>query len=337
MYGFSARSAATTARCLAAAMLMAMPLAAQSSAASARAAERVAARRSNSDPSARDVDTTFTVASTGIVDITIRRGRLWVRGTNRSDAGLWSNGARVRVRSAGVTSSLDIGDVFVRDNTARNRNSKSDDEPQVRLELPRGARVVIHGASASAKVADMNGDVEVHLQSGDIELNKIGGRAILETLSGSMLLTDGVGDLHVITTSGDVTARGVRGAIDVSSTSGSVDIDAERASQVSIDGVSGEVRLAGSVAENAKWSITTHSGEVALFIGDGTGVLDLVTFTGDIDASGMTRVPVDGIRNSRAPHAPQRFDFGGGGSARVSVSTFSGDITIRRSAKRRIE
>ena len=72
--------------------LAASALIAQSSSASARAAARAEPRRSNGDASARDADTTFAVAASGIVDITIRTGHLWVRGTDRTDAALWGNG-----------------------------------------------------------------------------------------------------------------------------------------------------------------------------------------------------------------------------------------------------
>ena len=296
-------------------------------------ATSTARRTSASASTARGLatDTTFAVARDGIVDITLLRGKLIVRGTDRSDAQLSSNGARYRLQSSRVSASLEF-EVAVGRGDGRH-NARAGDEPEVRLDVPRATRLVIHGSSADVNVSDVSGDVEVHLLGGDMQLDRLGGRAILETLSGDITITHGVGDLRAETASGSITAQRVRGSIDIVTTSGSVDVDAQRASHVTIDGVSSDIRVSSAIPENARWAVTTHSGDVDLYVSDGSGVMELDTFNGEVHTGSMTLLPNGANATARTPRAPRRFQFGSGGSSRVTVSTFSGDVSVHRAPR----
>ena len=288
-------------------------------------------------------DTSFAVARNGIIDITVRRGRLVVRGTDRVTAELRTNSTTFDLRSSGVSVTLDVTDGMDRRRGRETGRRRDDgDEPDIELTVPRATRLMIHGQSADVSVSDVGGDIEAHLLSGDITLESVGGRAILDAISGDVKVLGGVGDLRVTTVSGDIDARGVRGSIDVSTTSGEVVLEAERATRVTVNGVSSDIRFNGALAPDARLSFTTHSGDVVLRLPESTGgIIDVESFNGEVTGDGMTLLPTGGAGSgggaNRNNRAPRRFEFGGGGSARITISTFNGDVTVERGGRRRNE
>lgn len=285
--------------------------------------------------SAAGNDTSFSVARNGVIDITVGTGRLMVRGSERATAELRTNRTDYQLRSSGISVTLAVaGD------DDRRRGSRRSDEPDIDLLVPKGVRLVIHGASADVGVSGVAGDVEVHLQSGDVLLETLGGRAIVETISGDVGIVGGVGDLRVSTVSGDLTARGVRGSIDVHSTSGNIAVSAERATRAEVATTSGDVVFEGALGVDARLQFTSHSGDVTLRLPESAaGELEATTFNGDVSGGIMTLMPSSesGARSRNADRATRRFEFGGGGSARIIVTTFTGDISVQRGARRRIE
>ncbi len=275
-------------------------------------------------------DTTFAIARSGVIDITLRSGQLLVRGSDRMDAELRANGMNYQFKSSGVGVTLTTSD--------RSRRSSSNRDRDARIELfvPRGVRLVISAHSADVEVRDVSGDVEVHAVSGDILLQAIGGRAIVETLSGDLEIADGVGDLRATTMSGDVSARGIRGTVEVHTTSGSVTLGMPRANRVQVESVSGDILFDGMPSDAANFQLTTHSGDVTLRMPDGAhGVLDVSTFSGEITTnSAMTLTSGGAARSGRRERSGQHFEFGGGGATLISISTFNGDIRLEHGARR---
>ncbi|MBL0169991.1 MAG: DUF4097 family beta strand repeat protein [Gemmatimonadaceae bacterium] len=285
-------------------------------------------------------DTVFNVARNGVIDITVRSGRLVVRGSDRSTAELRANGSDYQVRSSGVSVTLAVAESNGRRFGARALSGRDSDEPDIGLLVPRGVHLVINGRSADVSVTDVVGGVEVHLQSGDVALDSLGGRVIVETISGDVSVNGNISDLRVTTVGGDVVARGIRGNAEVHTTSGEVSLAVERAEQVVVDAVSGDIEFDGSLSDRARLQFTTHSGDVMLRLPESAGgQLDVSTYNGDVSGGAMTLMPSSDsrVRGARDDHATRHYEFGGGGSARINVSTYSGDVVVRRGARRRIE
>lgn len=258
-----------------------------------------------------------------------------VRGSERSTAELRTNRSDYQLRSSGISVTLAVaGDVN------RRTGSRRSDEPDIALLVPKGVRLVIHGASTDVGVSGMDGDVEVHLQSGDVVLESLGGRAIVETISGDVSVVGGVGALRASTVSGDVTARGVRGSIDVLTTTGNIIVGAERTTRAEVATTSGDILFEGALGDDARLQFTSHSGDVMLRLPESAaGELEAITFNGDISGGRMMLMPSSesGARSKNPDGATRRFEFGGGGSARITVTTFTGDISVQRGMRRRID
>jgi len=286
-------------------------------------------------------DTTFALPRNALVDITVRSGYLVVRGTDRDDAELRTSGTSYTLKStnAGVvigSARAVVSNSFSSTGRRTTTSSRNGDDPRVELTVPRGVRVVINAGRADVELRTIDGDVEVRSSSGDISLSRLGGRAIVETLSGDLLIEDGVGDVRATTSNGDVIVHGLRGAANVHTTSGDVMLSGTSIPQVLIENISGDVTFEGSLAADGRFQLSTHSGDLALRLAEGTrGSLEFFTHTGEI----TTTIPLtmSGSTAGTASHnrSPgQRFVFGGGGSAQFSISTFNGDVRIERGSNR---
>ncbi len=277
-------------------------------------------------------DTTFALARTGVLDVTVRSGSVRVRGTDRAVAELRADGVNYEVKTSSVGVTLTSSSRGGRSNNRRGR----DDDPRFELLVPRGVRLIISTGSGNVDVQEITGDVEVHAVSGDIALRAIGGRAIVETLSGDIEITDGVGDLRATTMSGDITARGVRGSAEVHTTSGTVDLGMLHAVSVKVESISGDITFDGMPTDGASFQLATHSGDITLRMPDGArGVLEVSTFSGEVTTNGTLTLTSSGVpRSGRRERTGQRLEFGGGGSTLINVATFSGDIRLQRSSRR---
>jgi len=273
-------------------------------------------------------DTTFKVSPNAVIDITLRSGYLVVRGTDQATAELRANDQRYELRSTGVGVTL-----AARDDRRRDRDGR------LELTVPRGVRLLVSAGSADVQIEDIGGDVEVHSLSGDITLRTIGGRAIVETLSGDVQLTDGAGDTRANTMSGDITLRGVRGSAHAHTTSGSVALSMVRAAEVKVESTSGDIMFDGDLTEDARLQLTSHSGDITLRLPESArGAMEVATFSGEMRSnhpltltSGVIGNLNRGNRNQRGTH---RYEFGGGGPARLTITTFSGEIRFDRGARR---
>lgn len=276
-------------------------------------------------------DTVFAVERGSVVDITLRTGHVVVRGTDRREAELRAGGTGFLLRRSEAGMTINVGNEF-RGNMGR--RSKNDSEG-VELLVPRTMKVIVRGASTDVDVLDINGDVEVSVISGDVALRAVGGRAIVETVSGDIDVIGGVGDFRATSVSGEISARLVRGDIEVSTVSGEIVLSALKARRVSAKASSGGITFESALPDDAEWELTAHSGDVRVLLpSNASGQLEVSTFNGDVSGGAMTLMPSSGQSSQKGGRAIQRFEFGGGGTARIRASTFNGDIVIERSARR---
>ncbi len=281
---------------------------------------------------AQAADTSFSLPRNAVVDITLRSRDLIVRGTDRSAAELRGGDDRYSIRASGVGVIIEP-----RDERSRSRaRGRDNSDGALELLVPRGVRVVISAGTADVTVDDIAGDVEVHSLSGDVELRAIGGRAIVETLSGEVRLSEGANGARVTTMSGDITLGGVRGTADLHTTSGDVSLGVVRATQVQIETVSGEIDLDGDLADGARVQLTSHSGDVSVRIPESAhGVMEMSTFSGDLSANRpLSMMAGTALSGNRSERGTKRYEFGGGGTTRVIITTFNGDVQFDRSGAR---
>jgi DUF4097 and DUF4098 domain-containing protein YvlB len=173
------------------------------------------------------------------------------------------------------------------------------------------AEVQATATSGNVEVVDAADRIAVHTMTGDVRVNRARGRTVVNITSGDVELTDVTGPLEIHAVSSDIVLRGVE------------------SSDVRVGATSSDITYEGTVDPRGSYDIQTHSGDVRFAVPPGTGAtLSLQTYNGEIDSAfPMTLQP--GVNLRRQRNQRMEFDIGGGG-ARISIQTFSGDITITR-------
>ena len=272
-------------------------------------------------------DTTVRLASDAVVDVTMRTGRLVVRGVNSSSGTVRAATNDYQLRSTGVTLTLAASD-----------DDRRGDGRIVELDLPRGVRLVVSTLSGDVDVRGIGGGIEVHSTSGDVQLDQAGGRILVETISGDVSVTGG-NQVRVTTVSGTTRLREARGDIDVRTTSGDMVVSGTGLTRIEAESMSGDVQLEGGLETTARVRVSTHSGDVVLRLPDNArGQLELSSVNGDLSAgSPLTLLPGD-VAGGRRGRSTRRYEFGLGGTAgsrglQIDITTFNGDVRLVRTPR----
>jgi DUF4097 and DUF4098 domain-containing protein YvlB len=273
--------------------------------------------RFTSDDRSR-IDTTFAFDKSGTVTVSATNGDVIV-------TGVAGNQIHVRASSDGANLRLDASPLRVMlEATGR----RSDHDSHLEISVPYGTRIIARTQSGDIGVHGTRGEVEVHAQSGDIGVDDVVNRLDINTLSGDITVRNVAGDAVIATTSGSVKASEIRGNADVGTVSGDIDLRGVTAKVVRAKTTSGDVTFDGLIDPAGRYELVAHSGDVNLHIQrEASAQLTVSTWNGGIDSQfPITLRPGEhGIGSSNS----KKFTFEiGGGAARITAETFSGDVTI---------
>jgi DUF4097 and DUF4098 domain-containing protein YvlB len=277
-----------------------------------------AQRRTRFGPDDRSrIDTTFAFDKSGTLTVSATNGDVVVNGVS-------GNQMHVRATSEANNLRLDASSTRVMVEATGHRG----DDSHIEISVPFGTRVIARTQSGDIGVHATRGEVEVHAQSGDIKVEDVAGRLDVNTLSGEIVVRSVVGDVVVATTSGGVKLSEIRGNADVGTVSGDVELRGITAKTVRAKTTSGDVTFDGLIDPAGRYELVAHSGDVNLHIQrDASAQLTVSTWNGGIDSQfPITLRPGEhGIGSSNS----KKFTFEiGGGAARITAETFSGDVTI---------
>lgn len=191
------------------------------------------------------------------------------------------------------------------------------------IETPAATEVRVEVDSGDVKIVGLRGPVVAKLDSGDIEVAQIEGDLAVQVDSGDVEGSQLRGKARFDVDSGDVVLRNVGGPVRAVVDSGDVTMaDLGPSLELSVD--SGDVSLASAVPEGARWKVQTDSGDVELRLPRGSRCLIAAeASSGDLDCDLPLVVETDD------DGAAARGALGEGATARIEISTDSGDITLR--------
>jgi hypothetical protein len=176
--------------------------------------------------------------------------------------------------------------------------------PELDIELPRHATLVLETASGDVDADGLIGDQRYRTASGDIVLRAVSGKLSIEAVSG---------DIDAVATGdADVVIRSV---------SGDIELRAARLSSLQLVSTSGDLKVAGELAGAGPFAIETVSGD-GLLAPAGDVRIEMTSLTGDLtsDLEGQHRT--EGGRRT--------FQVGGSGPV-VTFRSMSGDLHVARS------
>lgn len=165
------------------------------------------------------------------------------------------------------------------------------------------------------------GEINMSTTSGDIWTAQADTFVSCSSTSGEITISGGTGDRKISSTSGDVQVEGLTGNIQVNTTSGEIRIRGEQGAG-KLQSSSGDIQF--SVGElTGDVSVNTSSGEVALELPEGVSLnFEASTSSGEIN----TFFDGDLSFSKRGNHAE---GIVGSGERKISITTTSGDVTIR--------
>lgn len=274
-------------------------------------------RIASSDYTSR-VDTTFAFDRSGSVTVNATEGDIVVTGWSRD---------QIHVRAVSDDDNLRF-DASSSRMTLETGGSHRGSDTRFELSVPYGVRVLATTRSGGISVRGTRGQVETHSQSGDIQVEDVTMRLDVNTFSGDLTAANVSGDAEVVTISGDVKLTDVRGNVNVGTVSGDIDLRGVTSKLVRAKTTSGDITYDGVVDPAGRYELGAHSGDIRMHVPrDASAQLTVSTWSGGVNSDfPITLKPGEhgiGLATSK------RFTFQiGGGAARITAETFSGDITI---------
>lgn len=194
------------------------------------------------------------------------------------------------------------------------------------IRVPTNAELRIETVSAEVTVTGTAGQLlDVDSVSGKIRVDSAASEVEIGSVSGSVDLS-GRGDrVQVETVSGDIETRANHSRLKFETVSGNITVATGDYREFTGSSVSGDISLRGKPTGEARINADTMSGDIRLDMpGELSARIDAETFSGRIRSDfGTVKEPEHGPGRSLETTM-------GDGSARMTIETFSGDITIRR-------
>jgi DUF4097 and DUF4098 domain-containing protein YvlB len=263
------------------------------------------------------VDTSFAFDRRGLVSLTIGSGDIvvtaWSRDQVRVHATSESGGVRLDATNSRVSVELSRG---------------GHGDSRFEVTVPVGVRIVARAQSGDISISGTQGEVDARSQSGDIKVDDVANRLDIGTLSGDIEAQTVSGDVQIKSVSGDIRLTEFKGDFEGETVSGSIELHNAVGRYIRSHTTSGDLSYEGSIDPSGRYELSAHSGDIRLSIpSNASAQLSVSTWSGTLDSDfPITLRPGEhGIGTGQA----KRFTFDiGGGAARISAETFSGDITI---------
>jgi DUF4097 and DUF4098 domain-containing protein YvlB len=265
------------------------------------------------------IDTTFAFDKGSWVDVGIVSGDVVITGWTRPEAKVYASTERGWFE-AGLSSHR----ITLQTRSDRGRSG----DTHVEIMVPVGTRVQVSSVSGSVRVTGTDGEVDAGSVSGSVEVIGASDRIDAHTVSGKLHAAKLRGRVRLGTTNTSIEAEDVTGDISAGSVSGRITLTGVKSSHVSAETVSGSVTYEGNIDPAGSYELSTHSGNVHMTVPDGSSAdLELETFSGRISSAFPITLQPGEISSMERHGKKMEFTIGKGG-ARVTASTFSGNITI---------
>jgi DUF4097 and DUF4098 domain-containing protein YvlB len=271
---------------------------------------------------AEDVDETLDAAADGHVDVSNIAGEVTISGWSRDQVEVTGELGR-NVEELIFERDGDKITIKVKVPRKGGRGIDSD----LHIQVPQGSSVDVGTVSADIDVTEVRGEQSLNTVSGDVNTEADSSDVSAESVSGDVEVSGQGKDIEIqaASVSGDVTLFRVGGDVAAGSVSGDVTVDEGSFERAGLETVNGEIIFHAELRKGGKLKAETVNGDVDIEFEDKvSGRYDIDTFNGN-------------IRNCFGPKAERTSKYTpgwelnfqeGGGSARVTVSTLNGDISI---------
>jgi len=204
------------------------------------------------------------------------------------------------------------------------------EDTDLEIHLPATCQLEVATVSADIAVEQLTGELTLESVSGDIDLTVEAKEVDAETVSGEIDLQGGAAETILGSVSGDITIAGIPQAmivdLEAETVSGDLIVEGATFRECRLNSVSGEIEFSGRLTESGDYTFSTHSGDIALELaGELNAKFDISTYSGEIESDfGPKR------RSGRSKYrgTTELYFELGSGEADVDIETFSGDIVL---------
>lgn len=269
----------------------------------------------------QQADTTFDVGSARRLHVENHNGSITVRSWNRS-------AVRVRSMHGGSTDlEIDRSSNVVSIETEGRRGRPGTAE--LELTVPQNFDLEIEGMNTVIEVTGVTGSIELETINGAITVQQADGRLDISSISGRISIRNSRGVLNAEGTNHGIDVNDFDGNVSIATVNGSLSLANIRAEHVEAETINGRIEYQGELRQNGSYELSTHNGEVVLYVPEGTNAsVSVSTHNGEIDSS----FPVQ-LREARN-RSRASFNIGSGRGARIEITSFGGPVRIRRPNQR---
>jgi hypothetical protein len=247
-------------------------------------------------------------------------GSVVVRGWNKDT---------VLVRAAlGVGDELHMGGGYTGAKMFVESTDERNPKP-TRLEVwvPTRVRLWVKTATAGIDVSGVSGGLDLYVVSGSIDVVGSPRELNAEAIDGDIHIAGSPPWLRAKSATGTITFRGTSADAALSTVSGPIRVEGGIFERAKIETVTGNITFAGQLVRSGSFDFDSHGGTVDIAIPEKTNAsFAVVTIAGKIDNRVSRTRPIAG----RFGRGQELTTEAGDGGARVSVRTFKGPVTLRR-------
>lgn len=193
------------------------------------------------------------------------------------------------------------------------------------VQVPRGAALDVSVVSAPLSIDGTDGGaIEVNSVSGRIRINARTPKLTVDSVSGSIEQAGHADTADLQTVSGDILAPVLGDEARLETVSGQMQVRGGPWKKITLSTVSGDVDVGGGMAVDGKMDVDSMSGDVQVSLPpDVSTSIHASSFSGNLRSAFGTAE-----RNEHGPGSELNATAGGG-SARIVIESFSGDVRIR--------
>jgi DUF4097 and DUF4098 domain-containing protein YvlB len=264
-----------------------------------------------------DIDTTFDVDPNARLELRNHAGEIIVRTWSKSQVRIeasHSSSDKVKVLSSGSA-------VRVRSESRHGHPEEVDYE----VTVPASMSVDLWGFDTDISVDGVQNGVQVETMDGDIEIRNCAGEISATSLEGDVVVQRSSGRMELHNTENDISVLDFEGEMFIESIDGDIRLEGIRAAVVEAKTVDGDVYYEGTIADDGRYRLSTHDGDVVVAIPSNTNAtVQVATFDGEFEADFPVQI-------APGTQASRKFTFTiGNGSARLELHSFDGDIQLVR-------
>jgi len=206
-------------------------------------------------------------------------------------------------------------------------NERDPKPTNLEIWVPARSRLWVKTATANIDVDGVDGGLDLYTVSATIEVVGNPRELNAEAIDGDIHISGSPSWLRAKSASGAITFRGASSDAGLSTVSGQVKVEGGVFERTKIETVTGNVSFSGRVDRSGTFDFDTHSGSIDIAIPEKMPVtFSAVTIAGSIANNLSRKSPIVGRFGRGAELSLEE----SGGGAKVSIRTFKGAVTLRR-------